>query len=566
MKEKRQKAAAAEIFRQQNVILNEEKEEETAEFDEIDQEINEISPQMAAPPPSPRAIPLPAMELNLGSPKPRTHRPETKKRDKKQMDSFKTSEELQLEKGPIEVRETGFFIWKRVIVPPNAYVIHTRIGQQKPVTLGLGLSFRYNPQTDAYLIVPAAMQTIGVVANCISQEKQGINVLAYVQWQISDFSIAYRKLDFSDRNDPIAVVNAQLREQADAAIKDKIATMRVSEVLADKAPVIEELTRRLIEVTEGRVRGSAGTEEGLGIKIVTVQIKEALVSSQRLWEHLQAPFRHEQERNARISYLNMQEEIRQQELETRQFTQTSEAEARVNIERVQQAKKTEEIEIRLEEEEKRTEREQSMLTNKLRLERESAIEKAKSDAETQASLRELNIQRQINEAEENRQLAEEKARIEQARLQYETDLNNAMHEYNLLLQQQADTLEQAQLQGNLNRERVQQLSEIEIERLHSETQYQLAIQETEISRLKQEIQNLANNQSILVRWIENLPELAAQMPEIEKLNVLQMGEGENNLGQFISQQMALIGMLRNFLKDDSASTNNSNNGTPLDGA
>ena len=40
-----------------------------------------------------------------------------------------------------------------------------------------------------------AMQTIGIVANCITKEKQGINLLAYVQWQIADFSIAYRKLD-----------------------------------------------------------------------------------------------------------------------------------------------------------------------------------------------------------------------------------------------------------------------------------------------------------------------------------------------------------------------------------
>jgi len=89
-----------------------------------------------------------------------------------------------------------------VIVPPNAYVVHTRIGRQAPVTLGLGLSFPYDPHKDSYLVVPAAMQTIGVAAYCISKEKQGINVLAYVQWQINDFGIAYRKLDFSDSRDP----------------------------------------------------------------------------------------------------------------------------------------------------------------------------------------------------------------------------------------------------------------------------------------------------------------------------------------------------------------------------
>src|SRR5688500_19092020 len=70
---------------------------------------------------------------------------------------LKTSEELQLEKEPIRVRETGWLFWKRIIVPPNVYVVQTRSGRREPVTIGLGLSFRYNPWTDAYLVVPAAM-------------------------------------------------------------------------------------------------------------------------------------------------------------------------------------------------------------------------------------------------------------------------------------------------------------------------------------------------------------------------------------------------------------------------
>ena len=106
----------------------------------------------------------------------------------------------------------------RIIVPPNAYVVHTRINRDKPVTIGLGKSFKYKQKTDSYLVVPAALQTIGVVANCISREKQGINVLAYVQWQIDDFAVAFKRLDFSDRRDPLAIVNAQLREQAEVGV------------------------------------------------------------------------------------------------------------------------------------------------------------------------------------------------------------------------------------------------------------------------------------------------------------------------------------------------------------
>src|SRR5260370_897795 len=302
--------AAADIFMEQN------QEKYVA-----DREPHAYAPP---PPPAPSPVagmpaPLPAQAMSApamqrgrvaATPPPRPPQP-----------GLKTSEELQLEKEPIRVRETGAWLWKRVIVPPNAYVVHTRMGRKTPVTLGLGISFRYNPDTDAYLVVPAAMQTIGIVANGISKEKQGINILAYVQWQIADFGVAYRKLDFSDSRDPLGIVNAQLREQAEAAIKDKIATMSVEEVLTDKQPVIEELTTRLKVVAEGR-QGAESDADGLGIKIVTVQIKEAYVSSQALWENLQAPFRYEKEQAARISYMLMQDEIRKKELDNRRFAET----------------------------------------------------------------------------------------------------------------------------------------------------------------------------------------------------------------------------------------------------
>lgn len=553
MGNKRQKRAAAEIFREQNQVVADEIRER---FDQAPQLDDDIAPIPQAPPPPPNI----ALASKPVQPSPAPHRaakahpsgqtPHRREADDT-MDSFKTSEELQLEKGPIQVRETGFWIWKRVIVPPNAYVVHTRIGQEKPVTLGLGVSFRYNPLTDAYLVVPAAMQTIGIISNCISQEKQGINVLAYVQWQISDFSIAYRKLDFSDRQEPLAIVNAQLREQADAAIKDKIATMSVSEVLTDKAPVIEELTRRLITVTEGRVqRDSDNAEDGLGIKIVTVQIKEALVSSQRLWEHLQAPFRNEQERNARLSHLDMQEEIRQRELETRQITQTSEAEARVNIERVKQSKQTEEIQIKLEEQEKRSELEQSMLATKLRLEREQAVEKAQSEAQTQRELRELQVQQAIQQAEEQRRVAEEKARLEQERLQHDIALKQAEHDYQLQLQQQREAIENVRIEAEMQQAKIRKLTQIELERLTLDVDRQRAEQEAAIARINREIENLTTSQTLLGRWIETMPELASSLPDVEEMRVLQVSDGDSDsMSKFVSQQLAMIRMLRDFLRE-----------------
>ena len=197
-----------------------------------------------------------------------------------------------------------------MLVPPNAFVVHTRRGQPAPLHVGLGTSFRYRPATDSYLVVPGAMQTILISAFSICNELQGVVVQAYVQWAIHDFATAYRKLDFSDVDDPMRLVNLQLKEQAEAAIKDKVATMSVHEVLSDKQPIIEELTARLRAVAEGE--GDGG--EGLGLRIVTVQIKEAVVSSSRLWENLQKPYRAERERLARLAELDAQDAVSEREM------------------------------------------------------------------------------------------------------------------------------------------------------------------------------------------------------------------------------------------------------------
>jgi regulator of protease activity HflC (stomatin/prohibitin superfamily) len=228
-----------------------------------------------------------------------------------------------------DFRITGWWRWKTVVVPPNVYVVHTRRGEDQPLHIGMGESFRYNPFTDAFLVIPAVMQTIVISARCICAERQGILVQAYVQWIIDDIAKAYKKLDFSDAEDRMGIVNVQLREQAEAAIKDKVATLRIDEILADKQPIIEELTLRLRAVAEGsREEGT-----GLGLKIVTVQIKEAVVSSTRLWENLQKPFRVERERLARIAEIETEQQVAARQLEIRQAREAAEIAAQSELQK-----------------------------------------------------------------------------------------------------------------------------------------------------------------------------------------------------------------------------------------
>jgi regulator of protease activity HflC (stomatin/prohibitin superfamily) len=419
-----------------------------------------------------------------------------------------SSEELQLEKEPIKVRESGFWPWKRVIVPPNVYVVHTRLGRDKPVTLGLGESFRYNPYKDAYLIVPAAMQTIGIVAKCVTKEKQGINILAYLQWRINDFSIAYKALDMSDQRDPLGIVNAQLGEQADAAIKDKIATMTVEEALTDKAIIIDELTKRLESVTEGHNQDENTT--GLGIKIVTVQIREAVVSSQKLWQDLQAPFRYQQEKLARISQLTVQNEVHKKELESRQLKETSEAETLAAIEQVKQTKQTEALTLRFAEESIRSSKEKEAHNQQKTLETEQALhtifEKTRLDN--------ANIE------------------AEQRRLEQESLLKKQIAALNLQIQEQEDLLKAKALEAALTRSQERHQAKIAFKEAQNKLKMLIREQETEIARTEQAIRNETNEYDLFRRLIDNSADIAAQMPDIQELKILKTGDSEMNLDAF----------------------------------
>jgi flotillin len=514
---------------------------------------------------APMAAPAPAAAMRRAAPQ----------RQRVVLSGLKTSEEMQLEKEPIGVRETGAWFWRRVIVPPNAYVVHTRINRKDPVTLGMGISFRFKPGKDAYQVVPAAVQTIGVVANCITREKQGINVLAYVQWQIDDFGIAYKRLDVSDTRDPLGIVNAQLREQAEAAIKDKIATMSVDEVLTDKAPVIEELTTRLKLVTEGQKGPGAGSDGGLGIKIITVQIREALVSSQTLWSNLQAPFRHQKEQDARISELGMNDELRRKELEARKNEETEQATTEAEIARIRELRQSEAQELTLKEQGIRFEREQQAIRDKLALEEQTEIARRETQQRLERKEAELRLATEMDELRigserataqarvtleahrrdkaleadkviaetEERSRSEERQRAHEIKkLAEDTVVQQKRGAYRLAAQQQEDALAGEVLRARLERGR--QEHEFGIRTQEEKQRLEAALEQGRVGveRMRQEIRNLISGNDLMSRLITELSAIADALPDVQEMKVLQTG-GDNQaldaLAGFLAKFMAL---------------------------
>ena len=407
----------------------------------------------------------------------------------------------------VEYRITGYWLWKSVVVPPNIYVVHTRRGHSQPIHIGMGISFRFNPLTDAFLVIPSAVQTILINANCICIERQGILVQAYVQWIIDDIRTAYWKLDFSDPEDPMGIVNIQLREQAEAAIKDKVATMSIDEVLSDKQPIIEELTHRLRNVAEG-ISDDKVTSEGLGLKIVTIQIKEAVVSSTQLWESLQLPFRAERKKLARLAELKNQEEINEKELENRLAEERAELNAQSELDI-----------LRATQEQNKYNREHSEILRRHTLEeegeRQTLMEKnatlqAKNTAQLELVLQELEL--------EKRRIVAEKEKVSEQMLLDEIQRQKV----------------KAQITGKIDISQIQNIANIE------QKQRELTIEQE-----RKEIENNISESNIQAQLIAKLPEIAKNIPtpDQQQTTIITTENQDvtmNSLLGFISSVLSLI--------------------------
>jgi flotillin len=444
----------------------------------------------------------------------------------------------------VNVRIVGFWRWKTVIVPPNAYVVHTRRGHEQPLHLGLGVSFRFNPYTDSFLVVPSTMQTILINAYSICREMQGLLVQGYVQWIIADFATAYKKLDFTDAIDPMRVVNVQLREQAEAAIKDKVATMGIDDVLSDKQPIIEELTARLREVAEGE----GSSDKGLGLRIVTVQIKEAVVSSARLWENLQKPFRAERARVARLAELKAESVIKAQELEHEKTRATAQLESESEIAALRALKDAVTFDREQGEKTRRHQKEQEV-TRQAIIERNVTAkqeQQGKRELEETAMAHSLAIAQARLEAK-HRELIKE-LELRYAQTAKEAENVEAAAALDKLRMEKESELARLRLQEELNRKEIQTRAEIVLR----EAAYQVTNRQTEaeieFESARQKIQNDQSPVNLQMRLVESLPAIVEKLPKPDELRTISIGgsNGSNDSQGLVSIVTQILAVLDTF--------------------
>lgn len=435
------------------------------------------------------------------------------------------------------VRVTGFWMFQTVVVPPNMYVVHTRRGHVKPLDIGLGLSFRYNPYTDAFLVVPSSLQTILISANSICKELQGILVQAYVQWIIQDIEVAYQRLDFSDTEDPMRVVNVQLREQAQAAIKDKVATMSIRDVLSDKQPIIEELTRRLKVVAEG-----SGDDKGLGIRIVTVQIKEAVVSSKSLWENLQKPFRATQSAAARLAEIEEAAKIAGRELAEREATERAELKTEAELARLRAEKQALDYDRERIEAQRRLKLDQE--TEAQRIESALATAQAQREAQEREKTHALELEHKLRRTQREKELEEVRHATAMADERYKSEAaeHRARLAKDMVAKETHWRLAEKDAGERTRAEAAAHAARLELAAREEAARNEQAGHELAIEEARRRIANQVSPELVQLEAVKLLPQLAHALPKPDRVETVAIGDGAS--GSLAGLVASLLAVLR----------------------
>jgi flotillin len=243
----------------------------------------------------------------------------------------------------------------------------------------------------------------------------------------------------------------------------------------------------------GVAESSGEGSGGLGLKIVTVQIKEAVVSSTRLWENLQKPFRADREKIARLAELQSRQEIAARELANRQATETAEIETARQLAELRARQRREEYD-----------REQAEAARRYQLERDAERARRLADEELALQQHELEAKRVARELETvERQLSLEKA--------------------------------QAQL------EKAKAVAGIERGDLEHQARVGREGRDVELLGKRRAVENELSEAHVRAQLIARLPEIAQAMPKPDELwSVSVNGDGASALTGLVAQLMGVI--------------------------
>jgi flotillin len=448
--------------------------------------------------------------------------------------------------------------WGRINARPSEYLVHMRRGKVLPASSGQGASCFKLPG-DSVAVVPTTVQKLQFSADQVTREKVGIEVTGLAVYRIAEPLIAYRMLNFSYPERAQEKLEELLAEMFVGAARRLVANLSVEECLTRrKEGIAAELMREIVPVVSGSGRVEDATDQGWGIVIDTIEIQDVHVLSPAVFGNMQAPYRQDQERQAREAALSTERAVKLGEAEaSRQIELTRLlAEAEVRSQRVTTNEHASLAELaaaaRVAEATQTQERatqsaevETTRMLTLSKLEAELFVKQRKRAAEEESRLADLEAEARLTEARlaHERLTATRKMEAEIEQVKLETEAQAARHAARMAAA--AQEIEHYRLQAAIAESR-RAIAEADLAIAALEVNKAQLTQDLELSRSRalREIENVISPEVIQLAVAKQLPQLAAafqqKMGEVHITSV----DGANPFGYIASAIEGVMGLAR----------------------
>jgi len=188
--------------------------------------------------------------------------------------------------------------WGYVSAKPSEYLVHMRKGRVRTSSSGQGATCFKWP-TDSVAIIPTSLQRIAFEADQVTREKVGVFVRGVAVYRIVDPLLAFRVLNWSFPERAQEKLEETLGAMLTGSTRRLVANLTVEDCLTRrKAAIARELIVEMQPVLAGEGALGDATDRGWGIVLDTVEIQEVKVTSENVFQMMQAPFRAALERDA----------------------------------------------------------------------------------------------------------------------------------------------------------------------------------------------------------------------------------------------------------------------------
>jgi regulator of protease activity HflC (stomatin/prohibitin superfamily) len=195
-----------------------------------------------------------------------------------------------------------------VSAQPSEFLVVYRDGKLRERASGQGARCFKLPG-DSVAVIPTTLKEVVFKANQITADNVDVRLRGIVVYRIADPLRIYKLINFTHRAHAEAKLARMIADMCRSTAKWLVANMAVQEcVRRRKEEIAAALKRELAQVV------STSGDEGWGVEIVTIDIQDIYIQDEQLFASMQAAFKSERERDARLAALETKREVEKREL------------------------------------------------------------------------------------------------------------------------------------------------------------------------------------------------------------------------------------------------------------